>query len=66
MELSIEAILFYLVLCDAIIVSIIAYSKLNILFRDKIPFFPITRGWAIAYVALVLWVGYGLLRLGII
>lgn len=70
MGFSLEAIVFYLVFLDAIIATLIAWSgrgeamnrKLGLISR----FFPITRGWTLYYLILVLWIGYGLTRLGVV
>lgn len=70
MNISPEAIIFYLVFIDAVIAMLIAWSgrgemmnrKLGLLSR----FLPITRGWTLYYLILVLWIGYALSRLSII
>ena len=72
MELSIEAIIFYLVLIDSICANIAVwcspklmkwYTKYWAKFAKE---FPLARGWTIFYFVLVVWIGYGLNRLGII
>lgn len=66
----IETIIYYLVLFDAVIAVATAWSgwgeKLNRQFTIFARFFPITRGWTLYYLILVLWVGSALLRLGVI
>lgn len=65
--MSIESILFYLVLVDAVSANILVwfgsawYTKhLRIFSR----WFPPARGWALYYLILVLWVGSILYRAG--
>lgn len=65
-----EAILFYLVLIDSIGANIVAWffaswykKNMN---KGIVKHFPATKGWCLTYLVLVLWVGYGLSRLGII
>ena len=68
---SIEAIIWYLVLVDSVMGNFAVWfsPKLRKVYR-KIKFFskhlPATRGWMAVYLALVLWVGYGLYRLGVL
>jgi hypothetical protein len=58
--MSIEIIVFYLVLLDAVVANLIAwvggewYLKH---FRLVSRFFPMTKGWTAYYLILVLWVG---------
>lgn len=66
---NIEAIIWYGFLLDSIGATIVSWCcakwvKKNYKFVYK--HFPITKGWALAYLGLVLWVGYGLYRLGIL
>lgn len=66
---SFEAVIFYLVLLDAVGANILSWCcgkwyKKN--YKGIYKHFPSTKGWAIAYLVLVLWVGYGLTRLAII
>ena len=68
--LSPEAVIYYVVFTDAVIAMLIAWSgksdsvnrKLGLLAR----YLPITRGWTLYYLVLVLWTGYALTRLGVI
>ena len=65
-----EAVLFYLFLLDslgAVIVSLFfaKWYKKNIN-KGFVKHFPVTKGWAIFYLILVLWIGSLLNRLGII
>jgi len=67
---SFEAIIFYLVLLDSIGAVITSFFfakwyKKNIN-KGLVKHFPATKGWAIFYLVLVLWVGYGLSRLGVL
>jgi len=55
-----KIIVFYLLLFDAIIVNFIAwlYPKwVENNFKTFSRFFPITKGWAVLYLMLVLWIG---------
>lgn len=61
MYTSIEAIIFYILLADAINANIIAWpgnewykNHFKILSR----FFPLTKGWVTLYLILVLFIGY--------
>lgn len=70
MELSLESILYYLVFIDALIAVFLAWSgrgeELNQKYGVFSRFFPITRGWTLYYLILVLWIGFALTRLDII
>ena len=66
MVLGIEGIIWYILLIDsigAIITTLffVSWYKKNARWWNK--HFPATLGWSIWYLILVLWVGYGLLRL---
>jgi len=65
-----EAILYYLILVDAVFANVAAWSgygaSLNRRFSVFARFFPITKGWTLYYLVLVLWVGSALLRLGVL
>ena len=70
MTFTIEAIIYYLVLIDSIGANITVWFfskwyKKNI---DKgiAKHFPASKGWALMYLILVLWVGCALWRLGIL
>tara|TARA_Y100000310_G_scaffold107162_2_gene105605 strand:+ start:8697 stop:8915 length:219 start_codon:yes stop_codon:yes gene_type:complete len=70
MVLNIEAIIYYLILIDSIGANITAWFfagwyKKNIN-KGIVKHFPATKGWCLAYLILVLWVGFGLYRLGIL
>lgn len=68
MAMGVEAIIYYLVLLDAIGANVVALFFPRA-FKSKKGIwkhFPITKGWTIWYLILVIWVGYGLNRLGII
>ena len=66
----IEKIIFYLILIDSIGANIIArfFSSLYKKNMNKgiLKHLPASKGWCFWYLVLVLWVGYGLSRLGII
>ena len=69
MAFNIEAFIFYLVLIDSIGANLTAYCcakwyKKN--FKGISKYFPLGKGWTVWYLILVLWVGYGLYRLGIL
>ena len=70
MEFSIEAIIYYLIAIDAVFAAISAWTGLGKeTFKKLGPhtrYFPITRGWATLYLALVIWLGCALSRLDII
>lgn len=66
---SIESIIFYLILLDSILVNVVAWFfskwyKKNAGVWGK--HFPATKGWALLYLILTLWIGYLLYRLGVI
>ena len=70
MVISIEAIIYYAFLIDSIGANITAWffakwykKNMN---KGVVKHFPATKGWTLVYLGLVLWVGYGLLRLGIL
>lgn len=65
--MTLEAIIFYILLIDAISANIVAisgsgwYAKY---LRTFSRWFPMAKGWAIYYLILVLWVGTLLYRMG--
>jgi len=70
-----EAIIFYLFFLDAVIANVLAWffpnwhkkkNKIKKEYRWFYKHFPTTRGWAIIYLVLVLWIGCALTRLGVI
>jgi len=66
---AVEAVIWYLLLFDsigAVVTSFYCAKWVKKTFPKISKHFPITKGWAIAYFVLVLWVGYGLSRLNII
>ncbi|MAG07285.1 hypothetical protein CMI46_00520 [Candidatus Pacearchaeota archaeon] len=70
MVYTVESIIYYLVLIDAIGANVVSWLfakwyKKN-MHKGIVKHLPATKGWAVVYLGLVLWVGYGLLRLGII
>ena len=69
MVLNLESIIYYLVLIDSIGANIMAWCcdkwyKKN--YKGFYRHFPAKKGWTSFYLILVLWIGYGLMRLGII
>ena len=71
MVLNIEAIIYYLILIDSIGANITVWFfskwyKKNFGKNRIVKHFPPTKGWVLLYLVLVLWVGYGLYRLGIL
>lgn len=69
--MTVEAIIFYIILADSIGANAVSWccSKWYKKASKKSKFlrhFPAAKGWAAWYLILVLWVGYGLLRLGIL
>jgi hypothetical protein len=68
--MSLEAIIFYLLLVDAIGANITAWTGIGKKLFGKFSFFtryfPITKGWTSYYLILVLWTGWALLRRGVI
>ena len=73
MAINIEAIIYYLFLIDSIGANIATWcchkqvtkwSKNN--FKGIFKHLPITKGWSLVYLILVLWIGYALYRLGIL
>ena len=70
MVLNIEVIIYYLILIDSIGANIVTWFfpkwyKKN-MYKGIVKHFPVAKGWALWYLVLVLWVGYGLYRLGIL
>lgn len=70
MEVSFESMIYYFVFIDALFVTIIAWSGRGNSFNEKLGlfsrYFPITRGWTLYYLVLVLWIGYALSRLSVL
>ena len=66
---NIEAIIWWGLLLDSLGANFMAlfypgwYKKT---FKGLWKHFPVTKGWAAFYLVLVLWVGYGLYRLGVL
>jgi len=66
---NLEAIIWWLFLIDSICANIMAFlypdfSKKK--FKKFFKLFPITKAWTLFYLALVLWVGSALCRMGIL
>lgn len=71
MAIGFEAIVYYLVLIDVIVGNLAIWFSPNFKrFYKKQKFWnkylPVTKGWMAWYLILVLWIGYGLYRLGIL
>tara|TARA_Y100000310_G_C20686917_1_gene819611 strand:- start:421 stop:645 length:225 start_codon:yes stop_codon:yes gene_type:complete len=72
MAVGIEAVIWYLVLLDSLGANIAAWffpkrsKKLLGKFGKFAKHFPITKGWCAWYLVLILWVGSGLYRLGLL
>jgi len=72
MTMSIEAIIFYLVLIDSICANIAVWCSPKLMkwytkyWKGFSKAFPLAKGWTSFYFALVVWIGYGLSRLNII
>ncbi len=69
MVYTVESIIYYLVLLDAIGANITVWCcakwyKKN-MHKGIVKHFPASKGWAAWYLVLVLWVGYALTRLGV-
>jgi len=65
----IETIVWYIFLADSLITNLIAWSCPKWYGKKYKKFsrvFPLTKGWGILYLALVLWVGFSLSRLGVL
>jgi len=65
----VEQVLYYLVLLDALGANVFAWIFPK--WQKKLPrwftkHLPVTKGWSLVYLVLVLWVGYGLYRLGVL
>jgi hypothetical protein len=69
MEINLEAILWYLFLLDSIGANLMAWFFRN-WYENKwkrIPrHFPATKSWCLAYLCLLLWLGFALQRNGIL
>jgi hypothetical protein len=65
--MSIEAVIFYILVIDSVSFSIMGifgakwYTKH---FRTVSRSFPATEGWALYYLVLVIWIGSLLIRIG--
>ena len=67
--INIEAIIWYLFLLDSIGANVLSWCCANWYKKNYKGFykhFPTSKGWSLIYLVLVLWVGYGLLRLDIL
>ena len=70
MAIGIEGIIWYIILLDSVGANIVAWCcakwyKKNMT-KGIVKHFPATKGWCLWYFILVLWVGYGLSRLGLL
>ena len=71
MAINIEAIIWYGALADSVFGNLAVwffpkFSKQFKKYKFFSRYFPLTKGWMVAYLGLVLWVGYGLYRLGVL
>lgn len=72
MALSIEAIIFYLLLIDSVAGNLMVWFSPKFMkyyarvWKNFAREFPATKGWMTFYLLLVLWIGYSLNRLGIV
>lgn len=61
-SMDIKVIIFILLLIDSVIVCALAWLSVPKFIRKFLqtihPYFPITKGWALGYLMLVLWIGY--------
>lgn len=67
--MGVEQIIYYLVFLDSLGANFMAWffpKWLKKNYKGIWKHFPLTKGWAAWYLVLVLWVGYGLLRLGVL
>jgi hypothetical protein len=68
--INFESIIWYLFLLDALGANLfvwMGYGKgIQKKFKGFFKHFPLTKGWALMYLVLVLWVGSVLYRLGIL
>jgi hypothetical protein len=63
----VETVLFYVLLVDSIICNVIAHfgERWYVMhFRSLSRIVPVTKAWALIYLALVLWAGSFLYRMG--
>mgnify|MGYP001173239763 FL=1 len=69
MSFNLEAAIWYAILLDSIGANIVAWFY-NDWYQKKFKtfhkYFPLTKGWCLVYLALVLWVGFVLYRLKIL
>ena len=66
---TVEGVIWYLFVLDSVGANIAAWFFANWAeknFKGILKHIPLKKSWAAIYLLLVLWVGYGLLRLGII
>lgn len=69
MEYSLEVIVFYVLLLDALGANVMAWGTDGKWYKKNFSFlsrqFPDTKGWSTYYLILVLWMGYMLWRSGV-
>ena len=69
MELKIEAVIWCLILLDAVgavVVSLFFAELYRKKFKSLHKYFPLTTAWCLVYLGLVLWAGWLLYRLGVL
>jgi hypothetical protein len=66
--MNIEVIIWYLILVDSIMANVMVwFSPKFMKWYKKMWFsklFPVTKGWCVYYLILVIWIGYLLYRMG--
>lgn len=69
-NITLESVVFYLLFIDAIAANVIVWGGFQKDFKKRIGLFaehlPLTKGWAIAYLIALIWMGSALVRLGVI
>lgn len=69
MPINIEAISYYLFLIDSIFANLIIWFLPNWYkknFKKYHKFLPLTKLWSGVYFVIILWLGYALIRLGVL
>ena len=69
MPFNIEAVIWYALFLDSIVANLIAWFSAGWYKKNYKGFwkhFPATKGWTLFYLILVLWIGWILMRLGVL
>lgn len=64
-----EALIWYILLLDSLVAAILSFfwaEGYRKKYKGFYKHFPVTKGWCVAYLVLVLWTGSALDRLGVI